>query len=124
MFSPFFSKMLHIVGKVVFLRKIKDMESVIVGTEIKFSVEATAEGFDMSKDDFSVKIMKGHNVVKEYAKDDLVVEGGTYLLCIDTTETGVGNFDAAVVAQVPDGHFPDGFRTEIVRQQLLTVKKL
>lgn len=100
------------------------MESVILGTEVKFSVEAVAEGFDMATDDFSVKIMKGHNVVKELAKSDLVIDGDTYLLCIDTNEIGVGNFDAAITAKVPDGHFQDGFRTEIVRQQLLTVKKL
>lgn len=100
------------------------MESVILGTEVKFAVNITADGFDMGTDDFTVMIMKGHNVVKEFAKEDLVIDGDTYLLCIDTNEIGVGNFDAAITAKVPDGHFQDGFRTEIVRQQLLTVKKL
>jgi hypothetical protein len=100
------------------------MESVILGTEVKFSIEVVAEGFNMGTDNFSVKIMKGHNVVKEFAKGDLVVSGGSYLLCLDTAEIGAGNFDAAITAEVPDGHFQDGFRTEIVRQQLLTVRKL
>ena len=100
------------------------MESVFLGTEIKFAVEVTCEGFDMDTDDFTCSIMKGHNVVKEYAKSDLIVEEGTYILCIDTTEIGAGNFDLAINAQVSDGHFPDSKRTEIERVSLMTIKKL
>lgn len=100
------------------------MESVFLGTEIKFAVNVTCEGFDMGTDDFTVMIMRGHNVVKELAKEDLVVSGEAYLLCIDTNEIGAGAFDVAVNAQVPDQHFADGFRTEIEKVSLMTVKKL
>lgn len=100
------------------------MEAVFLGTEIKFAVELTCDGFDMETDDFTCSIMKGHNVVKEYDKSELVVEEGTYLLCIDTTDLGTGNFDLAVNAQVPDGHFPDVYRTEIEKVPLMTIKKL
>lgn len=100
------------------------MESVILGTEVKFAVNITADGFDMGTDDFTVMIMKGHNVVKTYDKAELVLSGEVYLLCIDTEDVGVGNFDVAVNAQVPDQHFADGFRTEIERVSLMTVKKL
>jgi hypothetical protein len=62
--------------------------------------------------------------VKEIAKSDLVVEGGAWLLCVDTTELGAGTFDLAVIAEVPDSHFPDLMRTEIERVQLLNVRKL
>lgn len=100
------------------------MESVILGTEVKFVVNINCEGFDMDTDDFYIMIMKGHNVVKTYDKADLVLDSDAYLLCIDTKEIGVGNFDVAVNAQVPDEHFDDGFRTEIERVSLMTVKKL
>ena len=100
------------------------MEQTILGTEVKFAVTLEAEGFSMAEDNFTLMVMKGRNVVKEIAKEDLVVENDTYILCIDTNEIGVGNFDIAVNAQVPDGHFGDGYRTEIQRVQLLNVRKL
>ena len=60
------------------------MESVIIGTEVKFAVSIKAQGFDMAEDNFTLSIMKGRNVVKEYSKSDLVVDDDTYLLCVDT----------------------------------------
>lgn len=100
------------------------MEAIIVGTEVKFAVSLEAQGFSMDENDFTLYIMKGRNIVKEYQKSDLVVEDDTYLLCVDTNETGIGSFDLAVNAQVPDGHFPDSYRTEIERVPLMNVKKL
>ena len=100
------------------------MEQAILGSEKKFAVEVIAEGFSMEDNDFSLSIMKGHNVVKEIAKSDLVVEDGTWLLCVDTSELGAGTFDLAVTAEVPDSHFQDMKRTEIERVQLLNVRKL
>lgn len=101
------------------------MDSVIIGTEIKFAIDITAEGFSMADNDFTLSIMKGRNVVKEYAKSDLVVDDDdTYILCIDTEDIGMGTFDLAVNAQIPDQHFPDGLRTEIERISLMTVKRL
>ena len=100
------------------------MEAIIVGTEVKFAVNIEAQGFSMDDNDFTLYIMKGRNIVKEYQKADMVVEDDTYLLCIDTNEIGIGTFDLAVNAQVPDGHFPDIYRTEIERVPLMTVKKL
>lgn len=100
------------------------MDSVILGTELKYAIEITSQGFSMDDDDFVVYIMKGRNVIKEYAKSDLVVEDDTWLLCIDTEEIGLGSFDVAAKAYVPDDHFPDGIRTEIERVQVFNVKKL
>ena len=100
------------------------MEAIIVGTEVKFAVSLEAQGFSMSDNDFTLYIMKGRNIVKEYQKADMVVEDDTYLLCIDTKEIGIGTFDLAVNAQVPDRHFQDSYRTEIERVPLMTVKKL
>lgn len=101
------------------------MEPVIIGTEVKFAVVISAEGFSMDDDDFTLYLMKGRNIIKEYKQIDLVIDfDGTHLLCIDTEEIGVGSFDLAVRAFVPDGNFPDGFRTELARVSLMTVKKL
>lgn len=125
-FSTKIVDLLQLEKKVVLLRKIFVivMESIIVGTEVKFAVNIEAQGFSMDDDDFTLYIMRGRNIVKEYSKSDLIVEDDTYLLCVDTEETGVGSFDLAVNAQVPDGHFPDIYRTEIERVPLMTVKKL
>lgn len=100
------------------------MEQAILGSERKFAVEIMAEGFSMDDNDFSLSIMKGRNSVKDIPKSELVVEDGTWLLCVDTSEIGVGNFDLAVFAEVPDSHFPDRRRTEIERVPLLNVRKL
>lgn len=100
------------------------MDIAIIGSELKYAIEITAQGFSMDDDDFTVYIMKGRNIVKEYAKSDLKVENGTYLLCINTEEVGLGSFDVAAKAEVPDDHFEDGFRTEIERVQAFSVKKL
>lgn len=100
------------------------MEQLILGEEAKFAVNVSAEGFSMTDDTFKVSIMRGHNVVKEYTKEDLVLDGDVWIMCVDTTETGTGSFDAAVTAYVPDSLFPDGLRTEIERVQLMNVKKL
>lgn len=115
---------LQLGKKVVLLRKILAMDSVILGTELKYAIELISQGFSMDEDDFTIYIMKGRNIVKEYAKSDLRVENGTYLLCINTEEIGLGSFDVAAKAEVPDDHFPDGFRTEIERVQVFNVKKL
>lgn len=101
------------------------MTTVILDTEVKFAIGVTADGFSMDEDDFTLYVMKGRNIVKEVPKSALVVDGdGTYLLCLDTAELGVGTFDLAVRADVPDAHFGDGLRTEIERVSLMTVKKL
>lgn len=100
------------------------MEQIILNTEVKFAVNAQAQGFSMDDDDFTLYIMKGRNIVKEIPKENLVHDGDDYLLCVDTAETGVGTFDLAVRMDVPDGHFPDGMRTEWERVQLMIVKKL
>lgn len=108
----------------IFAKKNNTMEAVILGTEVKFAVYVVADGFSMDDDDFSLMIMKGRTVVKEIEKSELVIEDGTYLMCLDTEEIGAGTFDLAVRAYVPDGHFPDGLRTEIERVSFINVRKL
>lgn len=101
------------------------MDQIFVGTELKFAVHLTAEGFDMDRDYFLLEITRGSKVIKSYEKSDLVIdEDGTYLMCVDSKEIGVGSFDILITAEIPDGHFPDGYRTEIHKQSLITVKKI
>lgn len=101
------------------------MDPVILGTEIKFVVNITALGFNINDDDFTLFVMKGRNIVKEIDKTELIVdEEHLHILCLDSAELGAGTFDLAVKAEIPDSHFPDGYRTEIARVPLMTVKKL
>lgn len=101
------------------------MDSVILGTEVKYALDVVCEGFDIEEDNFVVYIMKGHNIVKEYSKSQLELsDDDVYLICVDTAELGTGNFDVAVKAEVHDMNFGDGYRTEIAREPLFNVRKL
>lgn len=98
---------------------------VWVGTELKFAIDITANGFSMEDDDFKVVLRRGQKEV-EYSKSDLVKDevDGKYYLCFDTTEFGSGDIYIIIYAYVPDTDFSDGIRTEIYKQLLCTVKKL
>lgn len=100
------------------------------GTEAKYLIEITADGFSMVDDDFTVEIVRGPNH-QFFAKADLVdetyeeedAEHNTvvkhrYYVCFDTTNLGIGNLFAIVTAFVPDDAFGDGLRTEVIKVEL------
>ena len=97
-------------------------ERICVGTELKFLVEITADGFSMDEDDFEVEIIRGPNTL-HFDKTELEVDkDGNYYVCFDTAPLGTGRVTAKVTAYVPDDDFEDGFRTEIERVDLIVLK--
>lgn len=100
-------------------------ESVLLGTDLKFVVAIEALGFSQERDDWSVSIMRGTTVIRRYAKEDMVNAGeGEFIMCVRTESLEVGDYDFVVTAKVPDGDFDDGFRNEVFRDKLMTVKRL
>lgn len=99
-------------------------ESVYVGTELKFAITITSPGFDMLTDDFTVDIL-GRRKRLHFDKEDLVVdENDQYYVCFDTAELGAGIIEAVITAFVPDDDFEDSIRKEVVKIELLFVRKV
>ena len=99
------------------------MDRAFVGTELKFLIEITAEGFDMETDPFEIVLTCGGKS-KTVPQDDIVYdenEGKHYLL-VDTTDFCSGTLVATVIAQVPDEDFESGYRREVDRAALITLK--
>lgn len=97
-----------------------------VGTEVKYLVKIESCGFDMVADDFEITIKRG-TTSRTFHKNDLIEEVITipeevhnFYLCFDTSYFGPGVLTAIVKAYVPDNDFPDGYRTEIEKFDLMT----
>lgn len=105
------------------------MESVYIGTELKFLIDIEADNFSMHDDDFTVEIARGPKHLF-FRKEDLVEEEYTetvdnaevtkyhYYVCFDTANLGYGDVYAIVTAYVPDMDFDDGLRTEVYKVAL------
>ena len=112
------------------------LESYIKGDEIKFAIETTGEGFDLTRDDFSVEVKSGKTSVVGYknpepgAATDVVIfketvvvppeeEGGEssekdeWFAIVDTQKLEPGKMTVIMTAKVPDVHANDGIRNNI-----------
>lgn len=103
-----------------------DNNTAFVGTEVKYLVNIESCGFDMVADDFEITIKRG-TTSRTFHKNDLIEEVITipeevhnFYLCFDTSYFGPGVLTAIVKAYVPDNDFPDGYRTEIEKFDLMT----
>ena len=92
------------------------------GTEPKYLIEIDREGFDMSTDDFAVRLsygMQGGSIT--ITKSDMR-QGidGKWLMCFSTDDM-VGAVTASCMIQVPDNDIPGGTMAEVDRQILCFV---
>lgn len=100
-------------------------ESVLLGTDLKFVISIEALGFSQERDEWSVSIMRGTTLIRRYAKEEMVdAGGGEFIMCVKTEFLEVGDYDFVVTAKVPDGDFEGGFRNEVYRDKLMTVRRL
>jgi len=89
------------------------------GEEAKYLIAIEREGFSMADNDFSVTLswgMQGRHLTipkSQMMKD----ENGQWIFVFSTDEM-VGVVTAECVYDVPDGDYPDQFRTEKERQPL------
>ena len=114
------------------------------GSEIKFSIALTAQGFSMDDDDFAIEVrgqkgsIKGNknnttgdsNIVifREPALDDDSSSSepseGTWFAIISTDPLSTGDMDVIGTAYIPDSNAPDGIRTDLAKTTLGTLKNI
>lgn len=82
------------------------------GTELKFLLTITAEGFSMDDDDFTVTLRNGNRSLT-LTKNDCIESGGDWYIVFNSKDIGVGTISAVITAHVPDNDFPDGIRDEV-----------
>lgn len=95
-----------------------------IGQELKYALTMEAEGFSIDNNDYRIDFVCGKKTISKKPEDIIMDEGGQYYVTIDTTDFKPGDLYAIVYAFVPDKDFPDGFRTEIVKTKLATLRKL
>jgi len=93
-------------------------ENYYIGTDLKFAITLTCDGFSMDEDDYSI-LLKCRNRQVTVSKEDIVVdEQDNHYLCVDSSQFGPGILQMVVTAEVPDMDFDDHSRREIARLDL------
>lgn len=92
------------------------MSNVELGTELKLNIHiAPIDGMTLDNYEYTTEVYCTPNqriVVKK--SDTIRVDDENYLVRVDTNVIGVGRLVCRIIAQIPDGDFADGYRTEVV----------
>lgn len=88
---------------------------VYQGTELKLNIGIEPiGGLTMDEYDFSIEVYCFQNKAIKFGKADTIrVDANNYMVLVDTSALGAGELKCKVTAQIPDGDFKDGIRTEI-----------
>ena len=89
-------------------------ERIYFGAKPKYQVTLEAGEISMDDIDFEVRFQRGPNfTVTE--KNMMMTDGeGNYFVVMDTTQLGVGEVRAIIVADIPDTDYEGGIRPEII----------
>lgn len=92
------------------------MSKVFLGTELKLNINIADVGtVTMDNYDFTVTAYCSSNKTVVIPKADAIrIDSSNYVLRLDTMAIGAGRLRCRVVAELPDGDFPDQLRTEVV----------
>ena len=95
------------------------MINVELGTKLKLNIHiAPIDGMTLDSYDYTTEVyctppQKKQSIV--VAKGDTIrVDAENYIVRVDTNLIGVGIIVCRIIAQIPDGDFADGYRTEVV----------
>lgn len=97
----------------------EDYQYVPIGSDAK--IEFTADlpdGLKMSDIEFSGNVINAETDGKvAFTKADcaMVDDGDSYVVMVDTEETGIGMLMLRLVVQIPDTDFQRGYRREVVK---------
>lgn len=93
-----------------------------VGTQLKFALTVTADGFSMDDDDFEVTL-KSQSKSLTIKKEDMVHDDteGQWYFTFDSAAFGPGLVSVIVTASVPDDDFDGGVRREVVKRSLIRI---
>lgn len=96
-----------------------------VGSDLKWAVSMTCEGFDMNENDWKIIVSRGPKHV-EFTKDNAIYDeqADQWYICVDTTAIGPGKAIITFVAYVPDSDVNGGIRTEIAEYDLVNIRRL
>ena len=96
-----------------------EMQTVTLGSDVK--IEFTAElpdGLKLADVDFSGKVINADakNTDIDFTKADCIMtdEGESYVLLVDTEETGVGMLLLKLTVHIPDTDYQRGYRKEVI----------
>ena len=98
-------------------------EKIYVPSGIKYAVSMTCEGFDMDLDDWTIRVVRGTNVLT-FTRDNSIHEEGAWYICVDTSRLGPGKARIIFDASVPDDDFPNGIRREVSSYDLTDLSSL
>ena len=93
------------------------MEKHYVGTELKFSLTITSQGFNMNTDPWTATITNGKNSVTCSRGNNSILDSSQWYILVDSSQIGVGQYYLIVEIDVPDNDFPDGYRHEVLKQE-------
>ena len=88
---------------------------ICLGTEIKLNVHIKPiDGVTMDDYSFVANIYCSPSKMIAINKDEAIrIDESNYVCRIDTSNIGIGRLKCKIVAQISDGDFDDGIRTEI-----------
>lgn len=97
----------------------EDYQYVPIGSDakIEFTADLT-DGLKMSDIEFSGDVINAETDEKvAFTKADcaMVADGESYVVMVDTEETGIGMLMLRLVVQIPDTDFQCGYRREVVK---------
>lgn len=93
-----------------------ETQRIYLGTELKLNINIAPMG-NLSMDDYDFTIemrCNANNVITIRKQETIRVDADNYIVCVDTNKLGVGKLICVVKAQIPDGDFIDGYRSEVV----------
>ena len=94
-----------------------------IGTDLKFKITITAEGFDQGSDNYKIDLYCGNTQIS-IPKEDIYQDPDTddYYLLVETSKLRPGLLKMVVTAYVPDDAFPSGIRKEVTVQNIAYIK--
>lgn len=92
-------------------------ERIWVGTDLKFAITITAEGFDQENDDWKVVFQCGRNTLEMTKADMSIGEDGSFIANVKSSLLGAGTLSVITYAYVPDEDWEGGVRTEVDKKE-------
>lgn len=93
------------------------MNRYYIGTELKFALTITSEGFSMDTDNWKATVRCGSNTIECDSTHNSSQQDDQWYILIDTQELGTGEYYLIVEIDVPDSDFDDDLRHEVLKQE-------
>lgn len=96
----------------------EDVQTVTLGSDVKIAFTADLpDDLKLSDIDFTGKVINADtNTDIDFTKADCIMtdEGESYVVLVDTEETGVGTLMLKLTVHIPDTDYQRGYRKEVI----------